>query len=674
MSTVREFLFGFKFSATDYVSPVLKNIEGNIKKLNESVANTARWREAGTNLALIGGGMAAIGGAGLLAMRSFVTASAAMQTEITHVATSLNDGVATAAHLVQVKEAMQKASVASGLSAVQEGEAYYIARSNMLNHTQALAAMTIASKLTIATTRSLADAQSQLEPTTRLMTTVYQDFGDKTKNAQMQMAAFADTMTKLQTQYAFHDISEVSNAMQYAIPLAKTAGISFNDMAGALAVLNLNLHGAEAGTAFEELVSKIQTGGKLASYVTQTAQGGIDLQKTVARIGDTMKGLSAVEEGRRLHALGFSERSIRGVALLLDKTKEYKATVEALGHSQGALDAAFSARSAGWDIQIGRAAAAWEDFKTAIGNQLMGPAGKLVTYLTEVVTWSTGIMSAHPAWVKFAALSAAVASSVLLLGGGLAIASGALMGFASFVPAVAAFSRAVRLTSIATKVWSAAQWLVNAAMDANPIGLLIIGVAALSVAIYELYKHWSAIEKLGSAMYAAGVHIVKEIGRGIMAGAVWAEKAISHVADKIRSYLPFSPAKAGPLTQLHHVRIIETIADSMKPAPALAAMTRVSRAIALAVPLTLSPMLAGAAFAGPRVAPRISPGIGASSYAPGRSGGSGAGGNVTINYAPNIQAGPGTDFKELMSVLRQHSRELWDMMESEQAHRARRNF
>ena len=133
-------------------------------------------------------------------------------------------------------------------------------------------------------------------------------------------------------------------------------------------------------------------------------------------------------------------------------------------------------------------------------------------------------------------------------------------------------------------------------------------------------------------MYAAGVHIVKEIGRGIMAGAVWAEKAISHVADKIRSYLPFSPAKAGPLTQLHHVRIIETIADSMKPAPALAAMTRVSRAIALTVPETSRRCFKATTFAGPRVGEaRISPGIGASSSEPGRSGGSGAGGNVTIH-------------------------------------------
>ena len=48
---LRDFLFGFKFLATDYVSPVLKNIETRIEAVNQQVKNTARWREAGTNLA-----------------------------------------------------------------------------------------------------------------------------------------------------------------------------------------------------------------------------------------------------------------------------------------------------------------------------------------------------------------------------------------------------------------------------------------------------------------------------------------------------------------------------------------------------------------------------------------------------------------------------------------------
>jgi len=47
--------------------------------------------------------------------------------------------------------------------------------------------------------------------------------------------------------------------------------------------------------------------------------------------------------------------------------------------------------------------------------------------------------------------------------------------------------------SIATKAITAVQWLFNAAMDANPIGVVVIALAALGFAIYEVVKHWQDI-------------------------------------------------------------------------------------------------------------------------------------------------------------------------------------
>src|ERR1700676_4168302 len=114
---MRDFLFGFKFLATDYVSPVLKSIETRIEKVNDQVKNTARWREAGTNLAIVGAGFAAAGGALALALNSTVQAAAEMQTEMTHVRTAMNDGALTAVHLAQAQEMAEKTSVASGLAA-----------------------------------------------------------------------------------------------------------------------------------------------------------------------------------------------------------------------------------------------------------------------------------------------------------------------------------------------------------------------------------------------------------------------------------------------------------------------------------------------------------------------------------------------------------------------------
>ncbi|OOM81794.1 phage-related minor tail protein [Clostridium puniceum] len=45
----------------------------------------------------------------------------------------------------------------------------------------------------------------------------------------------------------------------------------------------------------------------------------------------------------------------------------------------------------------------------------------------------------------------------------------------------------------ATSAWEAVQWLLNVAMDANPIGVVIMAIAALGLAIYEVVTHWQEI-------------------------------------------------------------------------------------------------------------------------------------------------------------------------------------
>lgn len=67
--------------------------------------------------------------------------------------------------------------------------------------------------------------------------------------------------------------------------------------------------------------------------------------------------------------------------------------------------------------------------------------------------------------------------------------------FASFAPLVSGAAGMISklanselFSAIATKAITAAQWLWNVAMEANPIGLIIIGLAALGAAVYATVK------------------------------------------------------------------------------------------------------------------------------------------------------------------------------------------
>ena len=65
--------------------------------------------------------------------------------------------------------------------------------------------------------------------------------------------------------------------------------------------------------------------------------------------------------------------------------------------------------------------------------------------------------------------------------------------------------------------------------------------------------------------YNAGKSIVMNIYNGIKDFFMWPINKVKEMVGKIREYLPFSPAKQGPLRDIHRIRLVETIAEGIKP-------------------------------------------------------------------------------------------------------------
>lgn len=66
---------------------------------------------------------------------------------------------------------------------------------------------------------------------------------------------------------------------------------------------------------------------------------------------------------------------------------------------------------------------------------------------------------------------------------GIIILAAAFLGYMGVVKSIA----------LALKLAAAAQWLLNIAMTANPIGLIVAGVAALAAGVYLIYKNWDTV-------------------------------------------------------------------------------------------------------------------------------------------------------------------------------------
>lgn len=99
----------------------------------------------------------------------------------------------------------------------------------------------------------------------------------------------------------------------------------------------------------------------------------------------------------------------------------------------------------------------------------------------------------------------------------LTIAKAALAAVSAFTTAQALLmGGAYKKITLVTKASSVAQWGLNAAMTANPIGLVVVGVAALIGVVVALYKNWDKVTRFFSvtwekikSLFSSGSNVVK---------------------------------------------------------------------------------------------------------------------------------------------------------------------
>jgi len=201
----------------------------------------------------------------------------------------------------------------------------------------------------------------------------------------------------------------------------------------------------------------------------------------------------------------------------------------------------------------------------------------------------------------------------------------------------------------------------------------------------------------GISFRSHGIAFMRTLAEGIRAGAAQAIEATRETVQAMRDHLPHSPAKVGPLSDLDRVRFSETVAGAVRPAPAIAAVHRMTAGMAAALTgATLSlpalaaqaPAIGGAnlpvfqaAAALPRVGLDAPARAAASGAAPAAASAEG-GPRVEINFNPTITmtggaavGGDGFQSREQMQeLLRSMGHELVQLVQDELARQSRRDY
>lgn len=140
----------------------------------------------------------------------------------------------------------------------------------------------------------------------------------------------------------------------------------------------------------------------------------------------------------------------------------------------------FNQRLGGLMITLGRGVAPAFQFVTdKVGGVLV-----MITNLLErfpMLTQVLGTLAIGLLTIKTAMIAAKLAQ----IGWNLAMITG--------INSMGIFAALQNTMALGSKAWAAAQWVLNAALTANPIGLIIAGVAALIGVVALVVKYWEPL-------------------------------------------------------------------------------------------------------------------------------------------------------------------------------------
>jgi hypothetical protein len=131
--------------------------------------------------------------------------------------------------------------------------------------------------------------------------------------------------------------------------------------------------------------------------------------------------------------------------------------------------------------------------------------------------------------------------------------------------------------NVFSKFWDWAKFLF---LNFTPYGLIIKHwdkIVPMFAAVWDKVKNvftkaWDWVKGLAGKFADAGKNIVIAIAKGIWDASMLPVKAIMWIVKKVRGFLPFSPAKEGALKDIHKIKLVETIAQSITAKPLIKAM------------------------------------------------------------------------------------------------------
>lgn len=354
----------------------------------------------------------------------------------------------------------------------------------------------------------------------------------------------------------------LAGSLATVLPTASAAGVGLNEVLGAMSTMTAEGTSADnAATYLRMTIGQLSNPSNKAAQEMKNlglsaTQVGLNLGKnglasTLTMLTDAiekhmgpagtvlikqLQGASknTTEFQRVLANLPPTQQTYIGaLATMVGGTKSMQAALELTGDNMATFQANTAAvnqhvtdgagKVEGWDLvqkNFNQRLAETKDTLLAvgvrIGNALLPPAQKALDVISSTVSWLTR----HKTVAKDAAIAIGVMAAA----------------FVAYRIAVTAATVAEKLWTVAKAIGTAIQWLWNAAMYANPIVLIIIGIVALIAVFVLLWMKsaafrdffigiwnaiWGFLKAVGSWFAGPFAHFFVDVWHAIAGAAMW---------------------------------------------------------------------------------------------------------------------------------------------------------
>lgn len=335
----------------------------------------------------------------------------------------------------------------------------------------------------------------------------------------------------------------ISDVVTRIGPLGEIGGVASGEIAAlGASMVGSGIESDVAATGIKNMILALTSGESATKSQTKAfAKLGLNAQDVAAYMQDDAKGailqvlnalssLSKVDQASVLSEL-FGKESLGAIAPLLsnlDGLKDNFGKVSDSAKYAGSMQGEFNARSQTTANSLQLMNNRMNAAKIAIGQGII----PVITPLLESLSNGIGLVAG---WVQVhQGLASAVAYSATAMGifvGTMGVLGSVVGTFRN----VYLFTKWAKEAGLATKIWTGMQWLLNAAMTANPIGLVIAGIAAVIAIGYVLYSNWDEISTFAVSMWEGGKQAIANFGEWLKskmgAACDWAKEKFQALKD-----------------------------------------------------------------------------------------------------------------------------------------------